>query len=99
MQVSPVDLAFARPLQPAWLEDKQENNSVSFAEMLNNSLKELSSTKSKADALTVGFFTGEVQDFHQVAIAMQESSLTMQLAIEVRNKVVEAYQEISRMQI
>lgn len=99
MQISPVELAFAKPLQPAWLEDKQESNGVSFAEMLNNSLKELSSTKSKADELTVGFFTGEVQDFHQVAIAMQEASLTMQLAIEVRNKVVEAYQEISRMQI
>jgi len=97
MQVSPVGLAL--PLQPAETGGKQGSGSSSFAEILDNSLKKLNDTKVNADNLTLKFLTGEIQDFHQVAIAMEEASLTMQLAVEVRNKVIEAYQEVSRMQI
>jgi flagellar hook-basal body complex protein FliE len=67
--------------------------------MLNNALKELNDTQVKADNLTRDLLTGELQDLHQVTVAMQEARLTMQLAVEVRNKVIEAYQEITRMQI
>lgn len=97
MQVSPVGLAV--PVQPAGSVNKQEEGGSSFAEMLDNSLKKLNDSKVNADNLTLKFLTGEIQDFHQVAIAMQEASLTMQLAVEVRNKVIEAYQEVSRMQV
>jgi len=97
MQISPVELAL--PLQPAETGGKQENSSSSFAEMLNDSLKKLNDTKVNADNMTIKYLTGEIQDFHQVAIAMQEASLTMKLAVEVRNKIIEAYQEISRMQV
>ncbi|MBR2757985.1 MAG: flagellar hook-basal body complex protein FliE, partial [Exiguobacterium sp.] len=38
-------------------------------------------------------------DLHQVMIQSEESSIVMQLAIEVRNKAVEAYQEMMRMQV
>lgn len=97
MQVSPIGLPL--PLQPAASGGKQEAGGGSFSELLNNALKELNNTQTKADNLTLGLLTGEVQDIHQVTVAMQEAKLTMQLAVEVRNKVIEAYQEISRMQV
>jgi len=97
MQVLPA----GQPLLPqtAVSGEEQESGGGSFSKVLNNALKKLNDAKVNADNLTLKFFTGEVQDFHQVAIAMQEASLTMQLAVEVRNKVVEAYQEVSRMQV
>jgi len=97
MQVLPA----GQPLlpQPAVSGEKRGGGGGSFSEMLNNALKKLNDAKVNADDLTLKFFTGEVQDFHQVAIAMQEASLTMQLAVEVRNKVIEAYQEVYRMQV
>lgn len=97
MQVLPVVQPL--PPQPAGAAEKQEAGGGSFSEVLNSALKKLNDTQVKADQLTRELLTGEIQDIHQVTVAMQEAKLTMQLAVEVRNKVVEAYQEISRMQI
>jgi flagellar hook-basal body complex protein FliE len=43
--------------------------------------------------------TGESQDLHTTVIAMQKADLSFQLMMQVRNKIVEAYQEIMRMQM
>ncbi len=45
------------------------------------------------------FFTGEATDVHEVMVAGQEAGLAFALMIEVRNKLVDAYQELSRMQV
>lgn len=42
---------------------------------------------------------GENVDLHQVMIASQKANITLQATIEIRNKVIEAYQEIMRMQV
>lgn len=42
---------------------------------------------------------GENVDLHQVMITAQKASITLQAALEIRNKVVEAYQETMRMQV
>lgn len=88
------------PLLPEQAGEKQgAGGEGSFSEVLNSALQKLNDTQVKADTLSLELLTGEVQDIHQVTIAMQEAKLTMQLAVEVRNKVIEAYQEISRMQV
>jgi flagellar hook-basal body complex protein FliE len=43
--------------------------------------------------------TGEVEDLHEVMIAMEKASLAFSLTQQVRNKVIEAYQEVMRMQV
>lgn len=70
-----------------------------FGEVLDKAIEKLNDVQTKADEVTQRFLVGEIQDIHQVTVAMQEAKLTMQLAVEVRNKIVEAYQEISRMQL
>ncbi|NLJ77379.1 MAG: flagellar hook-basal body complex protein FliE [Peptococcaceae bacterium] len=99
MQVLPVGLPLhlPQPVQNGGV--KQDSRVDSFAVALNNALKQLNNTQIKADQLTVGLLSGETEDMHQAIIAMTEAKLTMQLAVEVRNKMVEAYQEISRMQV
>ena len=72
---------------------------TSFANQLKTALAEVNSSQVQANEVTKKFLTGEIQDVHQVMIAMQEARLTMQMAVEVRSKLVEAYQEISRMQV
>ncbi|WP_332308704.1 flagellar hook-basal body complex protein FliE [Halobacillus mangrovi] len=42
---------------------------------------------------------GEVDDLHNVMIASQKASITMQTTVEVQNKVIEAYKEMMRMQV
>ena len=103
MSVAPIGLGHipippVPPLTPG-LEASPEKSQFSFAELLNNAIVEINDSKVKSDELTMAFLTGELKDYHTLAIALQESSLTMQMAIEVRNKVIEAYQEVTRMQV
>lgn len=52
-----------------------------------------------AQRLNEQLVTGGVQDVAQVMLAAQKAELSLQLAIQVRNKLLEAYQEIMRMQV
>lgn len=45
------------------------------------------------------FISGEVEDLHAVMIATEEARLSLDLALQVRNKIVEAYKEINNMQL
>lgn len=78
---------------------KPENKVEGFGQVLKDALKEVSAAQNESDKLTSQLITGEVQDVHEVMIASQKASLSLQMTMQVRNKVVEAYQEVMRMQV
>ncbi len=96
LPVAPLPLPANPAAGGAELKEAQPS---SFGEMLNKALEEVNTAQVKADQLQIKFLTGEVQDLHQVVIAMEKARLLTSLAVEVRNRIVESYQEISRMQI
>ncbi|MFN7541605.1 MAG: flagellar hook-basal body complex protein FliE, partial [Acidobacteriota bacterium] len=55
--------------------------------------------KADADKQLNAWMNGEAVDLHQVATSIQKAELSFELAIEVRNKMMQAYQEVMRMQI
>ncbi|MBW3113875.1 flagellar hook-basal body complex protein FliE [Bacillus sp. MCCB 382] len=71
--------------------------SDNFSQLLKNSIDEVNKMQVQSDQLTEKLVRGENVDLHQVMIASQKASITLQTTMEVRNKVVEAYQEIMRM--
>jgi len=74
----------------------REAGAADFGALLRAAVNRLNESQVRADEAVRQFLAGEVQDVHQVVIALREAELTMQLAVEVRNKIVEAYQELSR---
>jgi flagellar hook-basal body complex protein FliE len=78
---------------------KTEKTNTNFQEMFSKALNEVNNAQKESDKLTNKLITGEEQDIHQVMIASQKASLSLQLTTQVRNKVVEAYQEVMRMQV
>ncbi|MGX1900339.1 flagellar hook-basal body complex protein FliE [Thermolongibacillus altinsuensis] len=70
-----------------------------FADFLKKAINQLNKEQVSSDMLTTKLAKGENVDLHQVMIASQKASISLQLAVEVRNKVIEAYQEIMRMQV
>lgn len=76
-----------------------ENKVEGFGEILKNTLQDVKAAQNESDKLTGQLVTGEVQDVHEVMIAAQKASLSLQMTVQVRNKVVEAYQEVMRMQL
>lgn len=71
----------------------------SFSAFLKDSIEKVNQTQIESDKLTEKLISGQDVDLHQVMIAAQKASITTQLTLEIRNKAVEAYQEMMRMQV
>lgn len=71
----------------------------SFGEVLGRALEELSRLENRADELTARLARGEAVELHEVIIATEKAQLALDLALQLRNRVVEAYQEIMRMPV
>ncbi|MCD6290458.1 MAG: flagellar hook-basal body complex protein FliE [Anaerolineae bacterium] len=72
---------------------------ASFADLARDALEQLNQLQQEADNAAVSLVAGEPVDVHDVMIALQKADLGFQIAIQVRNKLIEAYQEIMRMQV
>jgi len=74
-------------------------HSGSFATLLQQSLERVDGLQHEADAAARAFALGQAPSVHDTMIAMEKADLSLRLTTKVRNKVVEAYQEIMRMQV
>ena len=70
-----------------------------FGRMLSDAVTTLSTLQAEADAKAEALASGQSVDLHDVMIAQEQSSLAFQFALQVRNKIVEAYQEVMRMSL
>ncbi len=79
-------------------ETSKSNQGQSFSELITNVLKEANLEQHQADAALQGLVTGKVDNVHDVVLSVAKADLTFRFLLEVRNRLTEAYQEISRMQ-
>lgn len=70
-----------------------------FAQKLMDVLKEVNESQLQARDKQNAFMTGQPVEIHDLMIAMERASTAMQLTMQVRNKLLEAYQEINRIQV
>lgn len=68
-----------------------------FGEALNSALEGVNATQKRAEALTTAYETGEVTDIAQVMLARQESGIAFEATLQVRNRLLNAYQDIMRL--
>ena len=71
----------------------------SFGAVLAEAMQDLNSQFQAADQDASRLAAGEPVDIHQVMIGMEKANLSFSLALQVRNKLLEAYQEIMRMNV
>jgi flagellar hook-basal body complex protein FliE len=70
-----------------------------FGKALTNAIQGLDQVQNEADDKSVQLAAGDPVDLHEVMLARETASLDFQLALQVRNKLVEAYQDVMRMQV
>jgi flagellar hook-basal body complex protein FliE len=70
-----------------------------FGEALKNSIAEVNQAQVSADRAAEQIAAGETKDLHGAMIKLEEADISLRLMVQVRNKAVEAYQEIMRMQV
>lgn len=78
---------------------QDKTQSVDFKSVIINALESVNKDQLEAEAMDTAFIMGETDNIHEVMIASQKAELSLSFAVEVRNKVTEAYKEIMRLQM
>lgn len=81
------------------LSGPEQGGEQGFLSMLNGAIEEVNRLGHEAGRLEDAVAKGENVSIHQAIIAGEKAGLSFQLMMQVRNKLLEAYQEVSRMQI
>lgn len=72
---------------------------IDFGKMFNDALNEVNRTEAVSKQMGELLAAGELENPHDATIAATEAELTLNYVIEVKNRVVEAYKELMRMQL
>lgn len=78
---------------------KADKNGRSFSELVGGFLEGVNSLQREADQAIQDVVLGKEENLHRAMIALEKANVALELTVQVRNKVVEAYQEIMRMQV
>lgn len=70
-----------------------------FGDMLNEKIQQVDEAQKTADIAVQDFSTGKSKNLHEAVLAMEMADTSLRMAVTVRNKVIEAYQEIMRMPV
>ncbi len=76
-----------------------DTGSKNFGEFLTEALGEVNQLQNASAKASFDLAAGKLQDISQVTIAAEKASIAMQLTMQVRNKMIDAYQEVMRMQV
>jgi flagellar hook-basal body complex protein FliE len=98
MPIKPAELASQQMTSARPAERSIPSDQESFGQWLNKSIETVNKIQQEGDSAAEKLLTGENTDIHGTMIAMQKASISMNLMMEVRNKVINAYEEIKRMQ-
>jgi flagellar hook-basal body complex protein FliE len=90
------DIEQARPEREIVTEGEGQQ---SFSDVLSDAINGVDQTMKTSEAKVEDVVAGRSNNVHDAMISMQRAKLSFDLMVEVRNKVVETYQEVSRMQI
>ena len=99
VSVNPIVTRGTDSLSMKGLGASEPTGSANFKDLLEKSLGEVNDLQSEAEEKINKFATGEVTDVKDVMVAVEEANLAFQFTLQIRNKIVEAYQEISRLQV
>ena len=78
---------------------KTSGNKTSFADVINDALNRVNDLQVQSSNMTDDFLTGKSDNIHSVMIAGSKADLALQMTLQVRNKVMDAYKEIMNMQV
>jgi flagellar hook-basal body complex protein FliE len=96
--INPLQGLGAKPVDERVLDEKTIGAGESpFADSLKSAMDEIGTMQNDADAKVAQLLGGNSQDVHSAMIAVEKANLSFQMMVQVRNKIVQAYQQISAM--
>ena len=101
MAANPVS-SLIPPINPVQLPETPGTAPISdrrFADTLSEAIGRVEAYRAEAHNSVDSFLAGDSEDLHEVALKTQRAELSFEMFLQVRNKVVQAYQEVMRMQV
>lgn len=86
-------------LTPPSLTRPAEKAPPGFTDMLANAISETNKKQVEADRAIEKLSSGEDKNIHEAMITLEKADISVRLLVQMRNKIIEAYQEIMRMQV
>ncbi|MCD6262061.1 MAG: flagellar hook-basal body complex protein FliE [Deltaproteobacteria bacterium] len=77
----------------------EKQDATDFGEMLTKAIDKVDQLNQEADQAVRNLATGQDKDIHNTMIALEKAEISFRLMMQVRNKIVTAYQEVMRMQV
>ena len=81
------------------VDPKVKSGDGSFSQVLEKFVDDVNSLQNRADQSIEKLHAGEIKDVGEVMMAVEEASIAMEFMLEIRNKIIEAYQEVMRMPV
>ncbi len=96
---APISSISSIPNLPAIQAPGQSSPPGAFQNVLNGAIQTIESAQTDASGAVQRFLTGQNEELHTAALAVQKAQMSFDLGLQVRNKIVEAYQQIMQMQM
>ena len=94
-----VQSALNAPIEQKRIHTDTNGHGPSFSELLKDAIQHVNDVEIASDNITKAFITGEVNELHDVMIAAQKASITIETTVQIQRKAIDAYNEIMRMQV
>jgi len=99
MELFPVN--FPTPASGAQSTDTPEiaQNGQNFSNFITSTIEQVNQSQIDSDRSIQKLHSGEAQNLHDVMISVEQADISLRMLVQVRNKAIQAYEEIMRMQI
>ena len=81
------------------IEGAKPSQGADFEPVLAAGVEHLDRQVRSAESMPVDLLTGKVDDFHEIAVQLKNAELSFKFAMEIRNKLIDAYREVMRMSV
>lgn len=81
------------------LDAQGVEGTAGFSEQLRQGIDAVDAKVREAEGLPEAIVSGQVDDFHEVAVQLKQAEISFRFAMEVRNKLIDAYREVMRMNL
>lgn len=79
--------------------EQAEKGGKGFADVLKSTVEKVNDAQLQADQAVNDLHAGKAKNIHEVTIALEQADISLRLMVQMRNKAMDAYQEIMRMQV
>lgn len=87
------------PSDPLPLAGDSDSTSSSFAQVLKDGMEKVNQAQNEADHGVKELLAGRAKNIHETMLLLEKADMTFKMAMQVRNKIIDAYREVMKMQV